>query len=104
MYFAIASAIALRTGSLSLLQNLFPLTFVLLFTAPAFFPQNLLTPLLHDVSEFNPLTYVVEGIRGLLGGDSSLGSPWAGFASACGLMIATTALATFALQERLRRL
>ena len=31
----LASAIALRTGSLSLLQNLFPLAFVLLFTAPA---------------------------------------------------------------------
>ena len=53
---------------------------------------------------FNPLTYVVEGIRGLLGGDSSLGSPWAGFAAACGLAIATTGLATVALKERLRRL
>jgi ABC-2 type transport system permease protein len=100
----ISAAIALRTGSLSLLQSLFPFMFVMLFTAPAFFPQNLLTPFLQDVSDFNPLTYVVEGIRALLGGDSSLGSPWAGFASACGLVVATTALATFALQERLRRL
>ena len=66
--------------------------------------RHLLTPLLHDVSVFNPLTYVVEGIRGLLGGDSSLGSPWAGFAAACGLTVATTALATVALKERLRRL
>jgi len=100
----IAAAIALRTGSLSLLQSLFPFMFVLLFTAPAFFPQNLLTPALHDISVFNPLTYVVEGIRGLLGGDSSLGSPWAGFAAACGLTVATTGLATVALKERLRRL
>ena len=82
---AISAAIALRTGSLSLLQSLFPFMFVMLFTAPAFFPQNLLTPVLHDVSVYNPLTYVVEGIRGLLGGDASLGSPWAGFAAACGL-------------------
>ena len=37
---AIASAIALRTGSLSLLQSLFPFVFVLLFTAPAFFPRT----------------------------------------------------------------
>jgi ABC-2 type transport system permease protein len=100
----ISAAIALRTGSLSLLQSLFPFMFVMLFTAPAFFPQNLLTPVLHDISEFNPLTYVVEGIRGLLGGDAALGSAWAGFAAACGLVIATTALATFALKERLRRL
>jgi ABC-2 type transport system permease protein len=100
----ISAAIALRTGSLSLLQSLFPFMFVMLFTAPAFFPQNLLTPFLHDVSAFNPLTYVVEGLRALLGGDSGLGSPWAGFAAACGLVVATTGLATLALKERLRRL
>ena len=100
----ISAAIALRTGSLSLLQSLFPFMFVMLFTAPAFFPQNLLTPLLHDVSVYNPLTYVVEGMRGMLGGDTALGSPVAGFAAALGLALATTLLATAALKERLRRL
>jgi ABC-2 type transport system permease protein len=98
----IAAAIALRTGSLSLLQSLFPFMFVLLFTAPAFFPQDLLTPVLEAVSVVNPLTYIVEAVRGLLAGDSSLGSPWAGLASATGLAIATTALATAALKARLR--
>jgi ABC-2 type transport system permease protein len=101
---AIAAAIALRTGSLSLLQSLFPFMFVLLFTAPAFFPQELLTPVLHDLSRFNPLTYVVGGIRALLEGDRSLGSPWAGLAVACGLAVAMTGVATFALKERLRTL
>ena len=100
----IACAIALRTGSLSLLQSLFPFMFVLLFTAPAFFPQELLTPVLHDIPRFNPLTYVVNGIRALLEGDRSLGSPWAGLAAACGLAVSMTALATFALKERLRTL
>jgi ABC-2 type transport system permease protein len=100
----IAAAIALRTGSLSLLQSLFPFMFVLLFTAPAFFPQDLLTPVLHDVSRLNPLTYVVGGIRALLAGDDSLGSPWAGLAAACGLAVAMTGVATFALKERLRTL
>jgi ABC-2 type transport system permease protein len=100
----ISAAIALRTGSLSLLQSLFPFMFVLLFTAPAFFPQELLTPVLHDVSIYNPLTYVVEGMRGMLNGDAALGSPWAGYAAAIALAVATTGLATLALQERLRRL
>jgi ABC-2 type transport system permease protein len=100
----VSCAIALRTGSLSLLQSLFPFMFVMLFTAPAFFPQGLLTPVLRDVSNFNPLTYIVEGVRGLLGGDTSLGDPWLGMAAACGLAVATTALATLALKERLRRL
>ena len=80
----IASAIALRTGSLSLLQSLFPFMFVLLFTAPAFFPQELLTPALQDISRINPLTYVVNGIRALLEGDRALGSPWAGLARPAG--------------------
>ena len=59
---ALAASIALRTGSLSLLQNLFPIVFVLLFTAPAFFPRDLLRR--HDARrspQYNPLTYVVEG-------------------------------------------
>jgi ABC-2 type transport system permease protein len=99
----VAAAIALRTGSLSLLQSLFPFMFVLLFTAPAFFPQELLVPALESVSAFNPLTYIVEAVRGLLSGDETLGSAWAGFASALALALATTALATLALQERLRR-
>jgi ABC-2 type transport system permease protein len=100
----VSAAIALRTGSLSLLQSLFPFMFVMLFTAPAFFPQDLLTPVLQDASVYNPLTYIVEGVRGLLGGDSDLGSPAAGFAAALVLAIATTALATAALKQRLRRL
>jgi ABC-2 type transport system permease protein len=98
----VAAAIALRTGSLSLLQSLFPFMFVMLFTAPAFFPQELLVPALREVSVYNPLTYVVEAVRGLLAGDSSIGSPWAGLAAAVGLAVATTTLATLALKERLR--
>ena len=100
----VSCAIALRTGSLSLLQSLFPFMFVMLFTAPAFFPQDLLTSVLRDASVYNPLTYVVEGVRGLLGGDDALGNPWLGFLSAAGLAIATVGIATFALQDRLRRL
>ena len=100
----VSSAIALRTGSLSLLQSLFPFMFVMLFTAPAFFPQELLTPLLQDISVYNPLTYVVEGVRGLLGDESALGDPLVGLAAAVGLAVATTGLATLALKERLRRL
>jgi ABC-2 type transport system permease protein len=100
----VSAAIALRTGSLSLLQSLFPFMFVLLFTAPAFFPQELLTPLLHEISVYNPLTYIVEGVRALLGDTDELGSPAIGFATAIGLAVATTVLATLALEQRLRRL
>jgi ABC-2 type transport system permease protein len=100
----LSAAIALRTGSLSLLQSLFPFMFVMLFTAPAFFPQVLLVDVLRDVSVYNPLTYVVEGVRGLLGGDAALGDPLAGLAAAVALALVTTVVATLALQQRLRRL
>jgi ABC-2 type transport system permease protein len=99
----IAIAIAIRTGSLNLMQSIFPFVFVLLFTAPAFFPRDLLTPTLHDVSAYNPLTYVVEGARGLLQGDTGLGDPWLGLAAALGLAVLATGLATLALRDRARR-
>jgi ABC-2 type transport system permease protein len=97
----IASAIALRTGSLALMQSIFPFVFVLLFTAPAFFPRELLTPALRDASEYNPLTYIVEAVRGMLT-DTGIGDPLTGLVAAVALAVATTALATFALRERLR--
>ena len=100
----VGAAIALRTGSLSLMQSLFPFVFILLFTAPAFFPQELLAPALRETSVYNPLTYVVEGARGLLLDEPSLGSAIDGLMAGTALAIATTALATLALKDRLRRL
>lgn len=99
----LACAIAIRTGSMSLMQSIFPLVFVLLFTAPAFFPRDLLTPTLHDLAAFNPLTYVVEGSRGLLQDDTTLGDPLIGLAAAAGLAAFATALAVLALRDRARR-
>ena len=75
---------------------------MLLFTAPAFFPRELLTPALRAVADYNPLTYVVEAVRGLLTGDSAIGDPWTGAAAAVLLALAATALATLAMAERLR--
>jgi ABC-2 type transport system permease protein len=100
----IGCAIAIRTGSMSLMQSIFPFVFVLLFTAPAFLPRDLLAPALHDVSPFNPLTYVVEAVRALLQGDGSLGDPWLGLVAALGLALGAIAVATLALRNRLRRL
>ncbi|WP_210494292.1 ABC transporter permease [Patulibacter sp. SYSU D01012] len=99
----LAIAIAIRTGSMNLMQSIFPFVFVFLFTAPAFFPRDLLTPTLHDVAAYNPLTYVVEGARGLLQDDASLGDPLLGLAAAAGLAVAMTALAVLALRDRARR-
>jgi ABC-2 type transport system permease protein len=98
----LAAAIALRTGSMALMQSLFPFVFVLLFTAPAFFPRELLTPVLRDMAQFNPLTYIVEAVRGLLTG-ADIGDPATGLACALALVAGSVTLATFALRQRLRR-
>ena len=100
----LATAIAIRTGSVSLMQSIFPFVFVLLFTAPAFFPRDLLTPVLRDFAAYNPLTYVVEAVRGALSDQPALGDPWLGLAAACALALFAVALATLALKDRLRRL
>ena len=76
---------------------------MLLFTAPAFFPRDLLTPALPTASELNPLTYVVEAVRGLLAGDADHGHPWHGLAAAVGLALFSISLSTLALRDRLRR-
>ena len=99
----LACAIAIRTGSMNLMQSIFPFVFVLLFTAPAFFPRDLLTPTLHDLAAYNPLTYVVEGARGLLQDDATLGDPLLGTVAALGLAAFATALAVLALRDRARR-
>ena len=99
---ALAAAIALRTGSLSLLQNLFPIVFVLLFTAPAFFPRDLLDPTMSTIAQYNPLTYIVEAIRASLHDDAALGDPLQGLLAAVGLLVGATAVAVWAMRSRMR--
>jgi ABC-type multidrug transport system permease subunit len=59
----IGAAIALRTGSASVVQGLFPLVLVLLFLSSAFFPNELMIQPARAIAEYNPLSFVVEGIR-----------------------------------------
>jgi ABC-2 type transport system permease protein len=59
----IGAAIALRTGRASVVQGLFPLVFVILFLSSAFFPDNLILEPAKSVANWNPLSFIVEGIR-----------------------------------------
>jgi len=60
----IGAAIALRTGSASVVQGLFPLVLVVLFLSSAFFPNALMIQPARAIAEYNPLSFVVEGVRG----------------------------------------
>ncbi len=59
----IGAAVALRTGRASVVQGLFPLVFVILFLSSAFFPANLMLEPAAIVAEYNPLSFIVDGVR-----------------------------------------
>lgn len=60
---SIGAALALRTGSASIVQGTFPLVFVILFLSTAFFPQDLLVEPAKTVAEYNPLSFIVDAAR-----------------------------------------
>lgn len=99
---AIGSAVALRTGKTSIVQGLFPLVFVVLFLSTAFFPEGLMVEPARTISEYNPLSFVVEGIRGPiiaeLDGSEVLGAALA----VAGIAVASLLLSLHALRHRLR--
>jgi ABC-type multidrug transport system permease subunit len=60
---SIVAALALRTNSASVVQGIFPLIFVILFLSDAFFPANLMLEPASWVAHYNPLSFIVNGIR-----------------------------------------
>jgi ABC-2 type transport system permease protein len=60
---SVGAAIALRTGSASVVQGMFPLVFVILFLSTAFFPDDLLTEPAKTIAEYNPASFIVDAIR-----------------------------------------
>ncbi len=60
---SVGAAIALRSGSASVVQGMFPLVFVILFLSSAFFPQNLLLEPASTIAEYNPASFIVDAVR-----------------------------------------
>jgi ABC-2 type transport system permease protein len=59
----LGAALALRTGSASVVQGTFPLVFVILFLSTAFFPADLLLQPAQAIAEYNPLSFIVDAVR-----------------------------------------
>jgi ABC-type multidrug transport system permease subunit len=57
------AALALRSGTASVVQGVFPIIFVIIFLSSAFFPGNLLLEPARSVSDWNPMSFIAEGIR-----------------------------------------
>jgi ABC-2 type transport system permease protein len=59
--------LALRLGSGEAIQGIFPLLFVTLFLSSATMPRNLIgTAWFREIATYNPVTYMVEGLRSLV--------------------------------------
>lgn len=64
-----AAGVALRARTIQAGPAMQIPVFLLLFFAPVYVPLDLLSGWLEDVASVNPITYVLEAGRGLIGGD-----------------------------------
>jgi ABC-2 type transport system permease protein len=98
----LTAAIALKSGSPSSVQGIFPLTFVLVFLSSAFFPRALLVEPARTIADYNPMSYIVEGFREPIVADLTLGASLACLAAVALLGAIGAALSGLALRSRLR--
>ena len=98
----IGAAIALRTGSASVVQGLFPLVLVILFLSTAFFPEGLMIEPARTIAAYNPLSFVVEGIRNPIIADVDGGELLEAVLAIAGIVALGLALSARALRHRLR--
>lgn len=96
--------LALRLGSGEAIQGVFPLLFVTLFLSSATIPRNLIqTEWFKEVATYNPISYIIEGLRSLIivGWDGQALAMAFGFA--LGLALICLLLARPAMHSRLAR-
>ncbi len=98
----IGAAIALRTGSASVVQGLFPLVLVVLFLSSAFFPQELMIEPAKTIAEYNPLSFIVEGVREPIISGIDATDTLAAVAAIVGISAFGLVLSARALRHRLR--
>lgn len=99
-YSGFGMALALKTGSPQAAQAGFILFFPLLFLAPTFAPLDVFATWLEVIARVNPVTYILEGMRGLItGGWDALELLWAGVAIG-GMGVLTFTMTTLALRGR----
>jgi ABC-2 type transport system permease protein len=98
----IGAAVALRTGSASIVQGAFPLVLVVLFLSSAFFPQALMVEPAKTIAEYNPLSFIVEGLRDPIVFGFEGWEMLKAFLSLAGIAVLGLLLSASALRYRLR--
>ena len=94
--------LALRARRASTVQGIFPLIFVILFVSSAFFPRALLESPVDAIAEYNPLSYIAEGMRDPIISGITADVVLKGLVAAAAVAAGATALSVHALRTRLR--
>jgi ABC-2 type transport system permease protein len=101
---AIGSLMALRTGSSEAVQGLFPLLFVVFFLSSMNLPRDLIeTDWFRAVATWNPVSYLIEGIRSLVISGWDGAALAKGFGIALAIVVLAFSAASAALRTRLVR-
>ncbi len=94
-------AIALKTGNPAAVNSSFILFFPFAFLTTSFLPQEALTGWMATIADYNPVTYVLAGLRSLITGWEF--RPLAqGLAATFALMAVSFGLASLAMKGRVR--
>ena len=92
----------MRTGSASVVQGLFPLVLVVLFLSSAFFPQELMIEPAKTIAEYNPFSFIVEGVRQPIISGIEAKPTLEAVAAIAGIILLGLGLSARALRHRLR--
>lgn len=101
---ALGAVMALRFGTGEAVQALFPLLFVTLFLSSANFPRSLIkVHWFKAIATYNPVSYLIEGIRSLIIERWDGQALALGFGFAAALLVISVGLAGIAMKNRLVR-
>ncbi len=95
-------AIALKTGNPAAVNSSFILFFPFAFLTTSFLPQEALTGWMATIADYNPVTYVLAGLRSLITG-WEFRTLAEGLAATLALMVVSFGLASLAMRGRVRR-
>lgn len=96
--------LALRLGSGEAIQGIFPLLFVTLFLSSSSLPRNLIkASWFREVATYNPVSYLLEGLRSLVIGGWNAQALELAFGFALALAAISLALSGPAMRSRLAR-
>lgn len=96
-------AIALKTGNPAAVNSSFILFFPFAFLTTSFLPEEALTGWLATIAKYNPVTYVLDGLRSLIT-EGWVWEPLAkGIGASLALMLVSFGLASLAMKGRVSR-